>query len=240
MKVQAANYFRFVRLRLRGYKIFGSINDFKFNRGRTLIVGDNGVGKTTIIEALESLGPSMRGALPLRTANSQGVSSVAVITDGDCELIRRYRSLIFINPEFYRYIDVHRQGPVINNMVPYSARGEVVSKTRKFFKRIVSFKAGKFYMHRDLDPVTMAAGEKICFGFAFVFAVREALKLDVPVVLDSPYAMLDECLRKGLREFLKSQPCQQILLGHEREFKEEEKPKYILVYVEDYSHVMEY
>ena len=239
MKRTQSNYFRFVRLRLRGYKIFGSFNDFRFNQERTLIIGANGTGKTIIVEALESLGAS-RSTQPFRVVNSHGVSSVAVVTEGDCELIKKYRSLIFLNRESLEYLVTQRQDPVIKNMVPDSARGEVASKTREFFQSILSFKEGKLYTYRDLNPHIMAAGEKICFGFAFVFAVREALKLDIPVVLDSPYAMLDEVLRKGVRNFLESQSCQQILLGHECEFTEEEKPKYILVHVEDHSHVMEY
>ena len=98
-------------------------------------------------------------------------------------------------------------------MVPSSAQKRVASKTRKFFQSILSSKPWKIDAHRDLNVQVMAAGEKICFGYAFVFAVREALKLDVPVVLDSPYAILDDCLRKGLRDFLANQPCQQVLLG---------------------------
>jgi len=113
-------------------------------------------------------------------------------------------------------------------------------EARVIFHTIIYRKPWKTELYRDLNPVIMAAGEKACFGYSLIFALRKILKLDIPIVLDSPYGMLDQELRIGLRDFLKTQPCQQILLGHGSEFVEEGKPKYILVFAEDYSHVMEY
>jgi len=233
------NYLRFVSLRLRDYKVFGGLNDFRFNRHRTLIVGKGGTGKTIIAQALESLGPSRR-IRETFTSGDHAVSYLTIITQGNCDLISKYRSLIFLNPESVGYLVTHRQGPRLKAMVPSSTRRAVASKTRTFFQKILSCKPWKIDSHRELNAQVMAGGERICLGYAFVFAVRAALKLDVPVVFDSPYAMVDEGLREGMRNFLKAQPCQQILLGHEREFSDGETPKYILVNAENYSHVMEY
>ena len=233
------NYLRFISLRLQDYKVFGGLNDLRFNRHRTLIVGDRGTGKTTIVEALENLGPPKRDQKTL-TLKDQPGSSLAIVTEGNRELIKKYRSLIFINRESDRNLAMYGQEPELEGMVPNSARKTVASKTRSIFKRILYHKPGKIDSHRDLNPQIMAAGERICFGYALVFAVREVLKLDIPVIFDSPYAMLDKELRKGMRDFLKTQPCQQILLGHECEFLKEERPKYILVYTENYSHVRKY
>ena len=230
------NYLRFVSLRLQDYKIFRGLNDFRFNSHQTLIIGDNGTGKTIIAEALENLGYPKRSQKTSTIKDRTG-SSVAVITDGNSGLIKKYRSFIFLNQESVENLVAHRQDPKLKAMIPSSAQKVVASKTRRIFHGILPWKID---VYRDLNVDVMAAGDKICFGYAFVFAVREALKLDVPVVLDSPYAMLDEGLRKGVRDFLADQPCQQILLGHECKFLKEERPKYILVNVEGYSHVMKF
>lgn len=233
------NYLRFVSLRLRDYKIFRGLNDFRFNQHQTFIVGKGGTGKTIIVKALENLGPPKReqGAFTMR---DQAVSSLAIVTDGNCELIKKYRSFIFLSRESLENLAVYSQELKLENIVPNSMLRTVESRTQSIFQRILSFKPWKINLHSDYNVQVMAAGERICFSYAFVFAVREALELDVPVVFDSPYAMLDEELRKGMRNFLKTQPCQQILFGHECEFLDEEIPKYILVYVENHSHVMEY
>jgi len=233
------NYLRFISLSLKDYKVFGGLNDFQFNRHRTLIVGKGGTGKTIIAEALEYLGHprNPRYNLPMK---DHVTSSIAVITKGNCELIDRYRSLIFLNRDSAERLAAYDQEPIFKTLVPNSAWKSVMIETQKVFQKILSYKPWKIDLHRGLNVQVMAAGERICLGYAFIFAVREALKLDIPVVFDSPYAMLDMELRNGLRNFLKAQPCQQILLGHECEFSEVEIPKYILVYVEEHSHVMEF
>ena len=74
----------------------------------------------------------------------------------------------------------------------------------------------------------MSAGERVCLGYAFAFAVRKVLNLGLPIVFDSPYSVLDARLRKGVQTFLKKQVCQQILLGREIELREEGKSHYRL------------
>jgi hypothetical protein len=96
-------------------------------------------------------------------------------------------------------------------------------------------KPWKAELRKDLSPLTMAAGERVCLGYAYAFAVRKVLNLDLPVVLDSPYSRIDLEQRRAVRTFLKEQPYQQILLGNESEFSEEGNPHYALDYTNDYS-----
>lgn len=77
----------------------------------------------------------------------------------------------------------------------------------------------------------MAMGERICLGYAFAFAARKALNLDLPAVFDSPCGRFDSSLRDGVHAFLRQQECQQILLLRESEC-EEDMAHYILDYAE--------
>lgn len=233
------NYLRFVRLRLRDYKVFGGENDFWFNRHRTLIVGKGGTGKTIIVQVLAYLGPPKMIRKHLMMKN-RFIPSVAVVTEGNCDLLNKYRDLIFIDGDFIGVLATHIQKFKRKFMIADDTWKAVESEARSIFQGILSCKLRKIETNWDLNVHVMAAGEKICLGYAFAFALRKVLKLDVPAVLDSPYVRLDLELRAGMRNFLKAQPCQQILLGHECEFSDEEGPTYILVHTENYSHVMEF
>jgi predicted PP-loop superfamily ATPase len=103
---------------------------------------------------------------------------------------------------------------------------------------MLSRKTWKIEAHKDLNPNTMAAGERICLGYAYSFAVRKVLNLNLPAVFDAPYGRLDEELKQVIRAFVKEQPCQQVILGSVLEFGEQDKPDYILDYKDDYSRVI--
>jgi hypothetical protein len=233
------NHFCFIRLRFRDYKIFGGINDFRFNRYKTLIVGKGGTGKTTIAETLNYLGHAKDPHRKL-LRQDHAVSSIAVVTEGNCDLANKYRHLILINSDYAGFLANYNQPDYLRRIVPRGMWSTFAFERQKVFHKILSYKKCKIDLSREFNPQVMARGEKVCFGYACFFAIRNTLKLDIPVVLDSPYAMLDEELRKGFRKFLDTQSCQQILLGNECEFSKEEIPKYILVYVEERSHVMEF
>jgi ABC-type glutathione transport system ATPase component len=239
MKHTQNNYFRFVSLRLRDYKMFRGVNDFSFSRRRTLILGKNGIGKTTISGVLECLGASQYSKLPFNSGDKI-TSYVAVVTEGNCELVKKYRDIMFINGESPDMWIGRIRRSKFKDLFVNRTWGAVERNARLIFKEIIANKPGKADLCREIDTSLMAGGERVCFGYALVFALRRMLKLDIPIVLDAPYARLDCELRMGLSNFLKAQPYQQILLGYESEFAEEEKPKYILVYAEDHSHVMEY
>ena len=51
-----SNSVRFLKLHLHNYGIFRGSHDFVFDPQRTIIIGEGGTGKTTIINALKYLG----------------------------------------------------------------------------------------------------------------------------------------------------------------------------------------
>jgi len=221
------NYVRFVKLHLKNYGIFLGSNELNFDRHRTLIVGGGGSGKTLIANALAKLGP-VKGIKAHFNADHPEMS-VEVVTKGNRNLVNKYGSVIFLSCEFTEL-------PTFNLETPFAGifshkNGEVVmTEARTIFHALLSRKPMKNEIYKNLNPVTMAAGERVCLGYAYSFAIRKVMNLDLPVVLDSPYSRLDPELRHGVRAFLKEQPCQQILLGGDYEFKEEDKPHYILDY----------
>ncbi len=52
------NSLRFEKLSMQNYGVFQGSNEFVFNNQRTVIMGANGTGKTTIFNALANLGPA--------------------------------------------------------------------------------------------------------------------------------------------------------------------------------------
>lgn len=43
------------QLKIKGYKVFNSEFNIKFNKGLTVLIGENGCGKTTVIDAIRLL-----------------------------------------------------------------------------------------------------------------------------------------------------------------------------------------
>lgn len=82
--------------------------------------------------------------------------------------------------------------------------------------------------NKELHREIMTVSEKVCLNYAYALAVLKVLHLDVPVVFDSPYGVLDLVMRDMVCAFLEKQSCQQILLGIESEFQEKNKPQYRL------------
>jgi len=70
---------------------------------------------------------------------------------------------------------------------------------------MLSRKTWKIEAHKDLNPNTMAAGERICLVMLILFAVRKVLNLNLPAVFDAPYGRLDEELKQVIRAFVKEQ-----------------------------------
>jgi len=224
-------YVRFVKIHLNNYGIFSGSQELDFSRHRTLILGRNGTGKTTIVNALAQLGP-VQGVKPNNRAMRPDMS-VDVVTKGNRDLVKEHSSLIFLSSE-------SRELPMFNQEAPFTGmlshqNGEAVrTEAWETLHAMLYRKPWKAESRKDLSPLTMAAGEQVCFVFAYAFAVRKVLNLDLPVVLDSPYSRIDSQQRWAVRTFLKEQPYQQILLGNESEFSEEDKPQYVLDYAEGY------
>lgn len=205
---------RFISLKLQDHGVFKGSNEIVFGRGVTVIAGAAGMGKTTIVRVLAGLGPE-------------------VTTEGGQELIQKYGRLIFLGS---RSALLGREELFAGIIYDLWDR-EAMMETRAIFMKMLVPKLRNARAPRDLDPSKMAAGERCCLGYASAFAARKALGLDLPVVFDSPYGILDRESRQGVSAFLREQSCQRILLGLKDEFSGLEKPDYVLEMVEDGTRV---
>jgi ABC-type glutathione transport system ATPase component len=230
------NSVRFIKLYLRNYGVFLGSNEIDFDRHCTLIIGNSGTGKTTIVNALANLGPAI-GVKPHSQAKSPEMS-VEVLTEGNRNLVKKYSRLIFLDEESIYSHMFNNEDPFID-ILDHQQLKAVKDEARENFQTMLSRKTWKIETHKDLNPNIMAAGERICFGYAYIFAVRKILNLDLPAVFDAPFGRLDRQLKQEVRAFLKDQPCQQIMLflgGYE--FDEHDKLDYTLDYRDGYTIVI--
>lgn len=220
-----SHFVRFKRLHLQNYGVFFGLNDFVFDQQRTIIVGAGGSGKTTIVNALVHNGPAP-GVKPNIHADSSKMS-VSVSINGNPNLVERYSSIIFLNCRFDLSL-IYVQKAIFAEVLDYHQRKIIRDEAGDIFHKLVERRSGKVNVHEDLNPKSLSAAENICSGYGFAFAVRKVLNLDLPAVFDLPYMMLSAELRHRVSEFLKVQSCQQILLGLEGEFSEENQLNYRL------------
>ncbi len=197
MKLSEADYnhLRILKIHFIHHKMSRGIQEFVFDRHRTLITGNNGAGKAALMNVLASI-----------------ASDVEI--RGDRELMQRYREVIIINGVNSTIDNKALHAYALDTL----DQAEIKNEARINFKLILEKKAWKVDIYKDLNPDMMALGEKMCFKYAYLFAIRQALNLYLPVIIDSPYGLLDNELRKGFRDFLDKQACQQILLGTAAEF----------------------
>ncbi|MEI8344919.1 MAG: AAA family ATPase [Candidatus Omnitrophota bacterium] len=207
-------YLRFVSLRFRNYRVFQGVNEFRFNRHQTIIVGGSATGKTTIVEALANLGPKIGITAHLGLIRRRARSVVK--TEGDRQLLHQYKDLIVLKSE-----------DVMGVIEKYQRLSKVQDRARMNFQMILSRKPCKIKPHQDISPRFMAIGERQALYYAYIFAAREILELDVPVVIDDLYSCLDVELKQGLSDFLKNQSCQKILLANDH-LRQEEHADYVL------------
>ena len=220
LKEEALNFVRFEMMRLHNYGAFLGSRDFIFDKQRTLIMGRNGTGKTTIMKALANLGPAPR-VKPHLDSNSAEMS-VIVSTRGNRELVKKYGSVIFLDGEsIYEMIEGTYQEAVLADVLSDQTRKAIKDEEQIIFQTITKNKPLMIGALRDRAIGAMPGGEKVCLGYSFVFAVRKVLNLNLPVVIDNPYGCLDSELRDGLHAFLRQQKCQQILLLNEFEYIED-------------------
>jgi len=206
MEIQSKAWARFVRVKLQNYMMFDENSEITFSNGKTVIAGPVSSNRTQIFHLLESL-------------------SKKVEVEGNFELLRKYGHFFFINsdpmPQDWR------------NM-PYACipcgghrfSEEIISWD--FFQEMIATRQGKEVRIEDFDFKHLSQQEKRCWWYASAFATKQVLKLNLPIVIDSPYAMLDNKLRQGVNAFLKKQSGQLILIGVESEFVGLEKSDFIL------------
>ena len=214
----------FEKVCLDDYGVFLGLNEFLFDRHLTLIMGAGGTGKTTIMNALSNLGPA-EGVEPNFHADSPEMS-VSVTINGDRELVKKYASIIFLDSESAITLANTDLEAAFIDVLNDNHRITIKDEVRAIFQTMLEGKPSKMELYKDLTPALMTHGENICLGYAYAFAFRKALNLDLPCVFDDPYGCLDLELRDGVQKFLRQQEYQQILLLSE--FKCEDEAHYIL------------
>ncbi len=222
LKEEALNSVRFERMCLHNYGAFLGAKEFIFDEQRTLIIGRNGTGKTTIMKALANLGPA-QGVKPHLGTNPPEMS-VIVSTRGNRELVKKYESVIFFDGEsLNEMIESTYQEAVLADVLSDQHRNAIKDEEQIIFQAITKNKPWIIEAHRHRDQTIggMPGSERICLGYSFVFAVRKVLNLNLPIVIDNPYGCIDSELRDGLHAFLRQQKCQQILLLNEFEYIED-------------------
>jgi len=219
------NFVRFMKLSLNNYGVFKGSNVFVFDEHRTIITGAHGTGKTTIVNALANLGPVT--GVERNIYSEVPEMSVDVVTTGDRNLIKSYKKLIFLDGHEPQMIMKNKE-EVLSNILNNKDRVMIIDETKSIFRRLLVEKPHKIKLHSDLKPNLMAGGEHVCIGYAYIFAIRNVLGIDLPIVIDSPYGLLDPNLINGVREFLLEQSCQQILLSWDDEFTKEGEIQYNL------------
>jgi hypothetical protein len=150
-------------------------------------------------------------------------------TTGNNSLIREYRDIIFINGENIDYFAI--EIILSTGKMDDAQRKALIDETRKNFSKILIQKPWK---KKDEVFHLMATGERVCYFYSFIFAVRQVLGLDLPVIFFNPFGLLDEYLRKGVKSFLKTQKYQQIIFTNPAGFTDK-KGKYFVLARRKYS-----
>jgi len=215
-----SNSIRFVKLHLHNYGAFLGSHDFLFDQHRTFIVGPYGTGKTTLMSALVHLGPAPE-ATPSFGTDPSGMS-VRVSTWGDRSLLKRYHGIVFLYEGPYTNEVLRNHEAMLADIRNKQHRKMIIDEAWDSFQALMPWKV-EVNKYKDLDPVLLPASEKVCFAYAFAFAVRKVLDLDLPAVFDTPYDYLDPEKKSLVKAFLRKQPYQQILLVRENQFAEKDE-----------------
>ncbi|MBF0595816.1 MAG: hypothetical protein HQL22_12740 [Candidatus Omnitrophica bacterium] len=211
-----ANSVRFKRMLLKDYGVFTGFNELRFQQ-HTIIAGSCGTGKTILAKALSALGPATGVKSNAHSVDTK--IDVVVETDGKRDYIDKYRDLIFIDGES---ID---QGSVFFSIVNNQDLATVTEVAQKLFGQLSS---RKIDLQRELVSASLPGCERVCLVFAYLFAVREKLAIDLPLVLDAPFGRLDDEHKSKVVAFLKQQTIQQIWLCQERDLVKGCVPDYVL------------
>lgn len=196
-----ASKVRFVSVRLEDRGPIRGRQSIEFGSGMTVIAGGGGSGKTSIFRSMAELGPGVK-------------------TRGERGLLLEHGRLVFL---------AGNNVSVADDAIPAGIElGGSVQAAGRIFMALLEHKPWKARMHSNMDPGPMAAGEWQCLRYAMAFAEREALRLDLPLVLDSSFGRLDDELRQGLVAYLQGLGCQVVILASPSEVAGLGEPDYFL------------
>lgn len=208
---------RFLSLQVRDYGPFAAEREWQFGPHQTVIVGGSGSGLTTIASALADLGPSPGVEAHFGTKDAR--LRVEMFTEGDRELLRRYRDLVLLGCDAPPLVGDR----ALAGLVPGPALEAIQKAAEPIFGSCLPYPRPPLS-----EPSRLSAGECLVLGYATALAARQVLALDLPLILDRPFAMLDELVGQAVHQMLGASTCQQILLMREREIEAGRTPDYRL------------
>jgi energy-coupling factor transporter ATP-binding protein EcfA2 len=205
--IHTERHCRFTRLMMQDYGVFRGFNELSFTPGLNVIHGDNGSGKTTILKSLAILGPDPR------IAAHHGVPSpsmsVEVETEGNPELLDRYRDLIFLDENFY-----DQTAEKLPAWLRAFGPDRLEEEAKRIYVEWIPYMESPLrrYTLREVVWKGFPAGERLLASLSYVFAVRNRLGLDLPLVMERPWNSCDHRYESRLAYYVSQMKDQVILL----------------------------
>jgi hypothetical protein len=229
----SSGYCRFSRLAMRDYGVFRGFNELHFTPGLNVILGHNGSGKTTMLEALAN--PDSPPAPRAHLGMPNPRISVDVDTLGNPDLLRRHRDLVFLDE--YWCSAAQRDSRAWRNS---ALADQLADEAKDIFLQFVPYRESALKQRNMKDVLVrgFGAGETQLAALSYAFAARNALDLDLPLVMERPFSMLDCHHGEKLASYISQLPNQVILLMTESELSRGDgfQADWILSPQENYSY----
>jgi energy-coupling factor transporter ATP-binding protein EcfA2 len=194
-------------LDLLNYGKFKGFHSFRLSAAQNEIIGPNASGKTTIANALASLGPAPRVRMNLDATTKAMGARVEI--NGNPELLRCYRDLIQAGDSYLL------RKTILNRLAGEHSFRSLEAKATAYFNRMIP-QARNMLCRHDLDKIlrlgVMGTANQSTAAYAFLFASRDALGIRLPLILDEPFSGMDLPTQHALSAILAPMETQVILL----------------------------
>ena len=213
-----ASYCRFSRLAMRDYGVFRGFNELRFTPGLNVILGSNGTGKTTVLQALAN--PDSPPARCAHRGIPDPKMSVEVETDGNPELLHRHRDLVFLNED--SFVQIRQEVP---EWLRTGDPERLEQDAKRIYLQWVPYRQSPLgrYTLREVLWKGFGMGDITLASLAYMFAARNQLGLDLPLVMERPFGMLDCRDSEYLAAHIRQLPNQVILLMSDSDMWRDEK-----------------